>query len=211
MTLAELLATLPEANRENVGNFIATSLEAEKQIGISATKSKNKELIAVQEKLSSLGYDKTEFESFDAFKETISKTKQTATDSSLTIAQLNDRINDLDTKYTQSESKRLEAEGKVTDSFLKQKLDKQIGKKLYGGDFLVDNILLNKTLIVDGDSITTTDGRDFDTFVTETLEAQKDNLKSDQNPGSETLNNKKQQTNISEDDAFIKNIADGMQ
>lgn len=211
MTLAELLATIPEENREAVGNFIATSIETEKQIGINATKSKNKELISVQTKLNELGYDKDKFESFDAFKETISKTKQTATDSSMTIAQLNDRITELDSKYSAAENKRLEAEGKVTDSFLRSKLDKTLGKKLYGGEHLVDNIILSKKLIVDGDSISTSDGKTFDDFVNEQLEANKGNVRSDQTPGSDTLQNKQKQTNLSDDDAFIKNIADGMQ
>ena len=204
MTLTELLATLPEDLRDSVGNYIASSLEAEKQIGIAATKKKNGELLSAQEKLSTLGYDKEKFETFDSFKDSISQTQKAATDSSMTIAQLNDRITDLDTKYTLSENKRMEAEDKVTDGVLRTKLDKQIGKKLYGGDFLVDNIILNKRLIVDGDNITTTDGKTFETFVNETLESNKGNIKSEQTPGSDTLTtNKQKQTVLSEEDAFI--------
>ena len=94
MTLAELLATLPEQHREAVGNHFASAIETEKQIGISATKSKNNELLSAQGKLESLGYDKDKFETFDSFKDTISKTKQTASDSTITIASLNEKLND---------------------------------------------------------------------------------------------------------------------
>ena len=193
MTLQELLATVPEENRAAIGDFVASAVEAEKQVGITTHQKQNKELIAKDKKLASLGWDKAT-ESFEEFEVKLNKTKETATQGELTIAQLSDRLGNVETELSSEKTLRLNAESKVTDGVLRSQLNKAIGTKLFGGDFLVDNIILNKELVVDGDTITTKDGDTFDSFVTSTLEANKDNVRSEQKLGSDTLTTNEKQT-----------------
>ncbi len=185
-TLEEVFGLIPEEEREAAQALISGLINNEKERGIEATQKKSKELHKANMRVKEAGYSAEEYESFEKFTEYLKEVKHKAETSDLTLAQVNEKLRE-------SDAKLLAETTKASNEVIRSKLLKDIGSKIYGGEYLVENIITKGTLTIDGETITSADG-DYDTFVTTTLEANKANLKSDQVPGSDL----KQSTNETE-------------
>ncbi len=173
------LNTLEVENKEElINNFKTISSES-----IKSYQSKDQEALKYKSYLKDLGYDKEQYETFDAFKQSISKTKETAENSALTLSQLNEKFEALNSQYTAEVSKREAKEQELKDTKIRSKLIETIGDKVYGSDVLIENIMLKRSLSVVDDRIVDKDGNSFEDFTKTLLESQKDNLKPTQKGG----------------------------
>jgi len=204
MDLNKLLELLEPEQRD----VIKDAIEAEKQRGIAASHKKNVENEKLRSRLKELGYDSEKYESFDAFKKDILSTKEKATESELTLAQLNDKLQDLTEKYNKSIETANKIKQERDGAIIKDKLKNALGN-IYGSEYLIDNILLKNELTLVDNKIQTADGKTFEEYTNEILEANKDNMKSVQTTGTETLSST-DETTLSDEDKFIEEIKNGI-
>jgi len=141
MTLEEILSKLES---EDLKESIVSLINDEKERGITATRKKDKENLKLKTDLKDLGWDKDEYPTFDEFKESRSDIKKTATDSKLTIATLNDKLNSLTDELVNErvEAKRIKRVSK--ENKLSAELTSKISGSFFGAEYLI------KTLISDG-------------------------------------------------------------
>lgn len=210
--LEELLSLVPEDKRDDAKTFVSQQIEAEKTRGIEASNAKGKENATLRNRLNTLakevGYD-SDSESWEDFESKLTNKLKSADETGLTLAQLNEKFEKLNNEYTNEVQKRLSKEKEINDNKIITKLNEDIGPKIWGSKALIENTILKKQLLVSEDGkIVTPDGKDYNTFVEQILEANKDNLKSDQTPGvNKTLKNNKPS---SSEDEFINKFKSKM-
>jgi hypothetical protein len=181
--IEELEALIPEDKRDEVKTFVSGLVESEKTKGIDSYNKKDKEVLKYKTLVKELGYDNEQFESVDAFKESFKETKNVAEQSSITIEQLNEKFETLNTAYTGEVSKRQSKEKELNDTTIRSALDKEIGSKVYGANAIIENVLLKGSLAIIDNKIVDKDGNSFESFTTTILDQYKDDLKSEQKPG----------------------------
>ena len=181
--IEELVGLIAEDKQEEVKTFVSGLVESEKTKGIDSYNKKDKEVLKYKTLIKDLGYDNEQFESVDAFKESFKETKNVAEQSSITIEQLNEKFETLNTAYTGEVSKRQSQEKEINDTTIRSALDKEIGTKIYGANAIIENVLLKGSLAIIDNKIVDREGNDFATFTNSLLDLYKDDLKSEQKKG----------------------------
>ena len=179
MDLEELLSVLPEEYKDTVANLV----NAEKQKGISEYKKKDSEVMKYKALVKDLGYDSEQYSNVDEFKQSTKTKLDTAEKSSLTLKMLNEQLTDLKSQLTNEVNSRVEKETKFKHEKIRNVLNQEIGNKLYGSKYLIDNIISSNQLDLNDDSIVSKDGKDLNTFITNILEENKDSLRVEQTKG----------------------------
>jgi len=141
MNLEEILAKIES---DELKEAIVSKINEEKEKGISSYSKKDREVLKYKNALKDLGYDHEKYNDVQEFIESKKSVEQTATDSKLTIATLNDKLNEL-TATLESEKAQAEAiKRSAKENKLTAELTKTIGGEFYGADYLI------KSLITDG-------------------------------------------------------------
>jgi len=172
-TFEELITSLPEDQQSLINGMI----EKEKQKGIDSYRKKDQEVLKLKSNLKELGYNKDEYENVDQFSQNIKAKLEKQRDSEITLASLSERINEM--------TMEKEAQEKETNNlYITSKLKDAIGKKLYGSEAIIENVVLKNELVVDGKDVKTNAGEVFDTFIENLLEVHKDDVRPEtQTPG----------------------------
>jgi predicted transcriptional regulator with HTH domain len=188
--IEDLVGQLPEGVQEEAKLFVSGLVEAEKNVGISKYSKKDGEVLKYKTVLKDLGYDADKFENVETFKESLIAQSTKAEAKEITLQELSDKFTnlaasheELNTKYTNEVSTRVGKEKELSDSNIKGMLEKAIGDSLYGANALIENVLLKGSLTETADGIVDSEGNNFDTFISNLLDNNKDNVKSKQKPG----------------------------
>ena len=184
MNLEELLQQVDD---ESLKESIVAVVNVEKERGISSTKKKDKEVLRFKSALKDLGYDREKFEDLDSFisanKERESKTQK----SSLTIAQLNDKVQSL-AETLETERQQLAEKTRIAkESKLQAQLTEKIGNEFYGSKYLINDLVSNGRVDLVDNKVVFKSGDDiisFDSGLTALKEENKGMLKVTQKAGS---------------------------
>lgn len=177
MDIDEIVTLLPEEVREVAKDKILSAIEAEKQAGIAAYQKKDKETLKLKSVLKDLGYDHETYSSVEEFKTSIKTKTETADKSNLTLKMLQEQLSDIKTQLANETNLRVTSEEKVKTNTIKDALLTSIGGQFYGDNYLIENILNSKRLDLQEGKIVTKDGKDYDSFISEIFEQNKENQK----------------------------------
>jgi len=141
MTLEEILAQIES---DELKEAIVGKINEETEKGKSLYSKKDREVLKFKTALKELGYDHEKYADVSEFIDTKKEVESKVNDSKLTIATLNDKLNDLTSKLEQERAeadraKRVSKENKIT-----AELTNKIGGEFFGASYLI------KTLISDG-------------------------------------------------------------
>jgi len=184
MTLEEILSSV---ENEDVREGIVSLINAEKQRGIESYQKKDSEVLKLKNKIKDIGYDSEKYDNYDSFFDTLKSKDEKVKSSELTIAQLNDKLNNLTTTL---EQQKLEAENKAKESKrnkLTAELTKTIGNDFYGSDYMIESLVNNHKVDLVGNNIVGRNGDEiipFDKFYDTIKEENKESLKFEQKRGS---------------------------
>lgn len=181
MTLEEILATVES---EQTKEAIVNAINAEKEKGISEYRKKDTEVLKYKGLVKELGYDPEKFESVDSF---IESKKKTVSESNLTIAQLNDKLNSYMTELETERETSRQIQKKAKENKLNADLTGKIGNMFYGAEFMIKTLITDgvadiqddKTVIKDGDRVLS-----LDEGINLLKDKYKDSLKTSQVAGS---------------------------
>ena len=165
----------------------------EKEKGISSYQKKDKEVVKLKGMLKELGYDKDTYDSIDEFKSSIQKAKDKADNSDMTISSLNSKIETLTEQFNKAEEQKTKLAEKNKKSTIYNKLNKSIGDQLYGSEYVIESLINNKKVDMNGENVVFRNGDDvvdFDTGVKKLLDENKDILKVNQKSGNNSKNQK---------------------
>jgi hypothetical protein len=172
MTLEELVAKL---EGDDLKEAVVGLVNAEKEKGITSYRKKDGELLNFKTTLKSKGYD-PETMKLDEWLSGFSKTEEKVRESSVTIAQLEDKLN---TVQGQWESERTAAK----QSKIQAELTSAIGNTFYGADYMIKAwIAEGKVDLVEGKVLY--DGKTFNDALPTIKEENKGSLRVTQVPGS---------------------------
>ena len=202
MDFKEMMESLEDDQKET----ILSAIEAERQKGIKSKKQADAEAIKAKEKLKDLGWNSEEYDTFDAFKETITKKVKTANDSELSLATLNEKITTLTNNLADANEATTAKTKKLADKAITKRLSTEIGDKLYAADLIIKDSVDRFKYDEDTDSVLPVDGT-MEEAVQGILDANKPNLKMNQQPGDET-NPKKTQPKGEKD--FVDKLKERM-
>lgn len=184
MTLEEILQTVES---EDVKEAIVAKINEEKERGISEYRKKDQEVLKYKGMIKDLGYDSDKYDSIDSFIESKKKVDKVATESNLTIAQLNDKLNTYMSQLEAERESSRQIQKKAKENKLQADLTSKIGSVFYGADFMVKTLISegiadiqdDQTIIKDGDRVLS-----LDEGVNVLKEKYKDSLKVQQVAGS---------------------------
>lgn len=179
--------------------FYVTSVESEKQRGITEVRDRNKEAESLRKykiALEKLGFNKGSDE-LDSYIEVLKseKTKASEADSTkITLENVNSQLSELQNKFAMAQNE-LSTERKRTSEValeakkksLKSKLSDVLRDKVYGHDFVADSLINDGKVDMDGENVFFKDGEakvSFDDGIKKLLEARVDILKNTQKGGA---------------------------
>lgn len=177
MTLEEVLNLIDEDKREEAATVINSMIEAEKEKGITTYRKKNKESIKYKNIIRDLGYNPDDYSSYDEFKETVLDKMNKAETSMTEIEKLNQKIATLTEAYEEERKIRTQKEQESQKIKIQNKLKEALSPKLYGADYLIENLLNKGEFVIEDDNIVSKDGLPFDAKIEKIIESNKDNLK----------------------------------
>jgi len=180
-------ANVDEANQVILLNAFDESINEQIEIGKNHYKNKDSEKLALKAKFKELGYDPDIHGSLDDFINKQKQNRDASNTDKLTISQLSEKVTAFESSLNAEKLRTETLQKDNAKEKITTKLTKSIGAKIYGSEYLIKDLINegkvdvvdNSVVFKDGDTITT-----FDTGVKNLLEAHKENLKVDQNPGS---------------------------
>ena len=190
MTLAELLAKLDaeDLNRDELKNEITNYVKSVEEKGKQAYSKKDKELLKFKSALKDAGWDNEKYSDVKEFVSSLKKKDEKITTSDVTIAQLNEKLNELTSSLEQERAIRTEAERTAKQSKLTAELTNAIGKDFYGAEYLIKDLVRDgKVNLAEDGSVVFKNGDDivtFDNGINQLKEQHKDMLRVDQVGGS---------------------------
>jgi len=184
MTLEEILGSI---EADNVKEAIVAKINEEKERGISEYRKKDQEVLKYKGLIKDLGYDSDKYESIDSFVESKKKVDKVATESNLTIAQLNDKLTNYMTELETERNNTRQIQKKAKETKLNADLSGKLGNMFYGADFMVKTLISegvadienDQTIIRDGDRVLS-----LDEGINLLKDKYKDSLKATQVAGS---------------------------
>jgi hypothetical protein len=188
-------------NGKDLYEFYVSSVETEKQRGISEVRERNKEAESLRKfkiAFEKLGFNK-ESDELDSYVETLktSKSKASEADSTkLTLGEVNSELaalrdkflaaqNELNTERKRASESALEAKKKA----LKLKLNTALNDKVYGPDFVADTLINDGKVDLEGDTVFFKEGDAkvaFEDGIKKLLEVRTDILKNTQKGGAQS-------------------------
>ena len=138
MTLEEILAKIES---DELKEAIVTKINEEKDKGIQSYTKKDKEVLKYKNALKDLGYDHEKYSDVTEFIESKKTVEQNVNESKLTIATLNDKLNDLTNKLDQERQQAEAIRRTAKENKLSAELTKTIGAEFYGADYLIKSLI----------------------------------------------------------------------
>jgi len=214
MTFEELKAMLEKAEgieKDSVLEGVLELVNEEKSKGIALYQKKDGELLKLKASIKEAGYDSSKHETIKDFVKSLSEKASTSETDKLTINTLNEKLSDLENKWTEASRKQQEAETKANKESLKSKLTTVIGDKVYGSKYVIDSLIdKGEVRKIDGRDVWSVDGTDleFDAGLDKFLKSNSDILKSTKTngtgePGS-TVSTKKDNSELSVEEASAR-------
>lgn len=204
MNLEEILQSV---ENEDIKEGIVSLINAEKQRGIDSYNKKDKEVLNLKSKIKDLGYDSEKYDNVDSFFEALKDKDTRVKDSEMTIAQLNEKLNDVTATL---EKQRVLSEKKAKESKtnkLTAELTNKIGNKFYGSQYMIESLINNERVDLSEDgSVVGRKGDDiipFEKFYETLEEENRSNIKVEQTKG--TGSDKGTETEITQSD-FVRRV-----
>lgn len=188
MDLEQLKASLEAAGKTQEFEAVLALIEAEKNKGINESKRRNQEnqsLRKYKQAVETLGFK--EGDDLDSWSASIIEKTSGGNKDSLSMKALNNKISDLERMYENEKKARLNAETNAKNKAISAKLTTALNDKVYGADLLVQSLLNDNAVDLDGDNVVFVDGDDkvdFDTGIKNLLDKRKDIAKTTQVNGS---------------------------
>ena len=177
MKIDEILELLPEEHRETAAATINQLVEAERETGIQAANKKNREAQRYKSIVKELGDDPDKYSSVEEFQEELKNKSQRADESLSEIEKLQQKLSSLSEAYEEERNLRAQKEREAQQQTIKQRLAEELKPKLYGADYLIENLINKNEFTLDGDEIVAQDGLPFDAKIAKIIETNKENLK----------------------------------
>ena len=193
MTLEELMAKLES---DEIKEAVTSLINAEKERGLTSYRKKDQELLGLKTSLKSKGFD-PEKGNLQEWLDGKIAAETRVQESSLTIAQLNDRLSEVQGQW-ENEKKT------AKNSKIQAELTSKIGSMFYGSDYMIKSWLSDGKLdLVDGNI--TYDGKPFDSALETIKSENKGSIKVTQVPGSGVPGGAEKQMS-SDEDKFIAQL-----
>jgi len=208
MTLEEILQTVES---DNVKEAIVAKINEEKERGITEYRKKDQEVLKYKGLIKDLGYDSEKYDSIDSFVESKKKVDKVATESNLTIAQLNDKLTNYMAELETERNNTRQIQKKAKETKLNAELSGKLGSLFYGADFMVKTLISEGIADIDNDQTVIRDGDrvlSLDEGVNLLKDKYKDSLKATQVPGSGDRGGDKNPQH--KEKSFAEQIADRM-
>jgi len=161
MDLQEVLSSI---ENEETKEAIISLVEAEKEKGISSYRKKDSEVLKLKNTLKELGYDHEKYSNVDEFIEDTKKVKDKVSKSSLTIAQLNDKLNDITSQLDSEREAAANAKRLAKENKLTAELTKNIGKDFIGSEYLIKDLISEGRVDLVNNEVVFKEGDDIITF-----------------------------------------------
>lgn len=184
MNLEEVLSSIGD---ESIKEAVVSLINAEKERGIEAYRKKDKESMEWKNHAKDLGWDNTKYDNIDDWKNSLKTKDKKVSESNLTIAQLNDKLNTYMAELESERESSRQIQKKAKENKLQADLTSKIGNVFYGSDFMVKTLISegiadiqdDQTIIKDGDRVLS-----LDEGINVLKEKYKDSLKVQQVAGS---------------------------
>ena len=202
MTIDELKKMLEAdgADKNAIMESVIELVNAEKTKGIESYRKKDQESLKLKNAFKDLGYNSDEDGDLENFVNK-SKSKKTEVESSkLTIAQLSEKLTDLESKISQEKLRADTMRQRADKEKINSKLTATIGEKIFGSKYIIESLINNSKVKIIDDNVVFSEGDEiisFDTGIAKVLEENKDMLKIAQKSGGGSV---KQDSNISTTD-----------
>jgi len=183
----DLETVLNSVESDEIKEAIVSLINVEKEKGISAYRDKDREVLTWKSHAKDLGWDSTKYSNVDEWKTAIKNTDKKVSDSTLTIAQLNDKLNSYVKELELERENTRTIQKKSKEHKLQAELTNKIGADFYGSEFMIKNMISEGMADIDNDSIVIRDGdkvMDIDSGILFLKEKYKDSLKSHIKSGS---------------------------
>ena len=176
-------------NKDDLTNTIITLVEEEKNRGIESYRKKDQEVLKYKNTLKELGWDSEKYQDVSEFVTTVKKKDEVVSKKDITISELNTKLIDLESKWTQERESAKQITEKSNRNKMLAELTGAIGDKLRGSKYIIDSYISNGRVAIVDDKVAFRDGEttiDFNTGIQKVLEENKDLLIVNQKTGSES-------------------------
>lgn len=187
--IMEQLNKLEFDGKDTLIEEIVGVVEAEKTKGIESYRRKDQEVLKFKNALKELGYDSEKYADVSEFIGTVKKKDESLTKKELTISELNNKLLDLETKWSAERESAKQIAEKANRNKMLAELTSNIGDKLKGSKYIIESLINNGRVTVVEDRVAFKDGEsivDFNTGIQKVLEENKDLLIVSQKTGSES-------------------------
>lgn len=186
MTLEEILAQIES---DDLKEAIVGKIEEEKMRGKEASKKKDRDNLKLKADLKSLGWDKDKFETIDEFRESLEAKDKANNTNKLTIAQLNDKLDALESTLATERAEAELVKTRAKETKITSELTKHMGDSFFGASYLIKSLISDGRVDIDevSDRIYFKDGDeviDFEKGLAKLKEDNKDMLKVSQQSGT---------------------------
>lgn len=152
---------------------------------------KDSEALKLKKALQSIGYDKEKFSSYQEFVESMTNQQQEFQQKDLSLQELTSELSGVKNQLSQIQQEKEEASKRAKSATVKSALTEKLGDKLFGASHVINTEMtgkLDKFEVSDDGSVTFNDGVNslsLDDYTSSVLDANKDLLRSTQQPGGE--------------------------
>ena len=176
------LLTAPEGlDNDKILEGVQGLINAEKQKGITEYQKKDGELLKLKNFIKESGFDSDRHGTLKEYIKSISTKAANSDNDKVTINSLTEKLNELTETFATSQRVQKEATEKANTESLRSVLTSELGSKVFGAGFIIDNLLRKGDVKkVDGKDIFSVDGVDLDlkTGINKFLENNRDIVRS---------------------------------
>lgn len=187
--IMEQLNKIQFDGKDSIIDEIVGAIEAEKQKGIESYRRKDQEVLKYKNTLKELGWDSEKYSDVTDFISNIKKKDEVVSKKDLTISELNNKIVDLESKWTAEREIAKQTAEKANRNKMLAELTTAMGDKLRGSKYIIESLINNGRVTIVEDKVAFKDGDstlDFNSGINKVLDENKDLLIVNQKTGSES-------------------------